>query len=106
VTAEVLADELAIRDWLMSCRVLARGVEGFLMNRVVEHAQQLGLSRVTAEFIPTAKNSMVKDFFRQFGFTKVEEGAKGDSRWSLSTKDYLPWRTFMQVAEGNVAANH
>ena len=100
VIVEALTDELAIRDWLMSCRVLGRGVEGFLMNRVVERALELGLSRVTAEFIPTAKNGMVKDFFQQFGFEKMEEGAKGEARWSLSTGDYLPWRTFMTMAEG------
>jgi len=71
------------------------------MNRVVEHARQLGLSRVTAEYVPTAKNGMVKDFFQQFGFTRVEEGPKGDARWSLSTSAYQPWRTFMNMAEGN-----
>ncbi len=96
VTVEALVGELAIRDWLMSCRVLGRGVEGFLMNRVMEHAHQLGLARVTAEFIPTAKNGMVKDFFHQFGFAKISEGAKGESRWSISTSEYLPWQTFMQ----------
>jgi len=99
VTVEALEEELAIRDWLMSCRVLGRGVEGFLMNRVLEHAQQLGLSRVTAKFIPTAKNGMVKDFFRQFGFVKIAEDANGEVRWSITTSEYLPWRTLMRPAE-------
>jgi len=63
---------LAIRDWLMSCRVLGRGVETFLMNQVVEHARKLGLPEVTAEYIPTTKNGMVKDFFQQFGFEKSQ----------------------------------
>jgi FkbH-like protein len=100
VTVETLADQLAIRDWLMSCRVLGRGVEGLLMNRVVERARELGLSRVTAEYIPTAKNGMVRNFFRQFGFEKVEVGAKEETRWSLSTATYLPCSTFVKMAEG------
>jgi FkbH-like protein len=104
VTLEARAEELAIRDWLMSCRVLARGVEGFLMNRVVEHARQLGLSRITAEYLPTAKNGMVKDFFQQFGFTKVAEEPGGGARWSLSTSAYQPWRTFMKLAEGGLGS--
>ena len=99
VAVEALQDELAIRDWLMSCRVLGRGVEGFLMNRVVEHAQTLGLSQVTAEYIPTAKNGMVKDFFRQFGFEKTAEETNGATRWKLSTGEYLPWKTYMKKAE-------
>jgi len=99
VTIEVLPDDLAIRDWLMSCRVLGRGVESFLMNRVVKHAQELGLARVTAEYIPTAKNGMVKDFFEQFGFERVAEGTSGAARWRLLTKDYEPRPTLMKTAK-------
>jgi FkbH-like protein len=99
VTVEVRPEDLAIRDWLMSCRVLGRGVEGFLMNRVVEHAQELGLARVTAEYIPTAKNGMVKDFFGQFGFERVAEGAGGAAQWRLLTKDYVSLPTFMKTAK-------
>jgi len=96
VTLEAREDSLAIRDWLMSCRVLVRGVEQFMMNRAVEHAKKLGLPRITAEFIPTAKNGMVKEFFQQFGFAKVEEDSTGHSRWVLETDAYQPARTFIQ----------
>ena len=101
VTAEALPGELAIRDWLMSCRVLGRGVEGFLMNRIVDHARQLGLTRVTAEYIPTAKNAMVKNFFQQFGFTKADEGPNGETRWTLSTSAYRPQATLLKLADGD-----
>ncbi len=103
VTLEAGEQELAIRDWLMSCRVLTRGVEAFMMNLVVEHAKKLGLNRITAEYIPTAKNGMVKDFFLQFGFTKIEEDSEGHVRWVISTGDYQPLRTFIEAAEGDGA---
>jgi FkbH-like protein len=99
VTVEALPETLAIRDWLMSCRVLGRGVEPFLMNRVVEHAKQLGLTAITAQYIPTAKNAMVKDFFHQFGFEKTSETPTGESRWRLLTKDYEPRPIFMKMVE-------
>ena len=99
VTVEALAGELAIRDWLMSCRVLGRGVEAFLMNRVVEHARNLGLLRITAEFLPTTKNAMVKDFFQQFGFVKVHEGPQGETRWSLATSAFHRQPTYLRVAD-------
>jgi FkbH-like protein len=89
------AHGLAIRDWLMSCRVLGRGVEQFLMNSVFEEARRLGLHAVTGEFIPTAKNGMVKDFFARFGFTKVAEDAGGATRWSLETAAYQPRPTLI-----------
>jgi FkbH-like protein len=97
VILEPQTDELVIRDWLMSCRVLARGVEQFVMNRVFEHARQLGLRCVSGEYMPTAKNGMVKDFFAQFGFTKMEEA--GGSRWTLSTEAYQPASTYLKAVE-------
>ena len=105
VTLEACEDSLAIRDWLMSCRVLVRGVEQFLMNRAVEHAKKLDLARITAEFIPTAKNGMVKDFFQQFGFAKVEEDSGGRSRWVLETGAYQPARTFIRPAVEAIASS-
>jgi FkbH-like protein len=98
VILEALEDELAIRDWLMSCRVLARGVEQFMMNRVFEHAKRLRLTRVTGEFIPTAKNGLVKDFFSRFGFSLLE-GNNASSHWSLPTEAYRPAEVFIRVLE-------
>lgn len=89
VVLEKLDGELAIRDWLMSCRVIARGVEQYLMNEVIGHARRLGLERVSGEFIPTAKNAMVTDFFARFGFTKVRE-VEGHSQWVLKVDSYRP----------------
>jgi FkbH-like protein len=95
VTAEVAGDELAIRDWLMSCRVLGRGVESFLMDRIVRHAVELGLARVTGTYVPTAKNGMVKDFFGQFGFVKTDDEQTGTISWSLVTSQYKTQNTFL-----------
>ncbi|MCU1257589.1 MAG: family phosphatase [Bryobacterales bacterium] len=87
VILRIKPDVLEIGDWLMSCRVLARGVEHFLMTRVVELAREKGLTRITGEYIPTAKNAMVKDFFAQFGFEKTAE-QDGASKWHLDPAPY------------------
>jgi predicted enzyme involved in methoxymalonyl-ACP biosynthesis len=52
----------------MSCRVLNRTAEHFLMNAIIEQAIQKGFKRIIGEYIPTAKNKMVKDLFLTFGF--------------------------------------
>jgi FkbH-like protein len=88
-------DGVQISDWLMSCRVLSRGVEQFLMTRVVELARQRGLGRIAGEYIPTPKNAMVKDFYAQFGFVKVAE-QDGRSRWLLDTASYCAPHTFIR----------
>ena len=93
VVLEQAGKSLMIRDWLMSCRVLTRGVEQFIMNRVFEHAAQAGLTQVLGEYVPTVKNAMVRDFYRQFGFSPPSAGG---NRWVLDVAAYRPRETFIQ----------
>ncbi len=79
---------LEITDWLMSCRVLGRGVEEYLMNYLVEQAAQRGLAVIAGEYTPTPKNAMVKEFYGRFGFVKSSEDEHGRARWSLRVSDY------------------
>jgi FkbH-like protein len=103
VVLEAAKDGLVIRDWLMSCRVLARGVEQYLMNMVVEKARSLNVGRVLGEYIRTAKNPMVEYFFVRFGFT--QSGGGGDhTYWALNTSGYEARETFIVAASEPVAA--
>jgi predicted enzyme involved in methoxymalonyl-ACP biosynthesis len=83
----------------MSCRVLARTVEQFLMAHVFDCARRLGLSRVTGEYVPTPKNAMVRDFFAQFGFQKISEEADGRTLWALSLETFRPPATYIRQTQ-------
>jgi FkbH-like protein len=61
-------DDLFIDTFLMSCRVLNRTAEHFLMNAITEQAIQKGFKKIIGEYIPTTKNEMVKELFLMFGF--------------------------------------
>jgi FkbH-like protein len=87
---------LEITDWLMSCRVLSRGVEEYLMNRVVTDARRLGLTRIRGQYIPTPKNGMVRDFFARFGFEKIRVGEGGAIDWELDPAAYTYRQVFIQ----------
>lgn len=105
VACEVHGTDLAIRDWLMSCRVLARTVEQFLMAYVFDCARRLGLRRVTGEYVPTPKNALVRDFFAQFGFQKLSEEVNGRSLWALSIDEFqIPVTYIRQTQQGELAA--
>jgi len=65
-------DVCFIDTWLMSCRVLKRGVEDLLFNFIVEVASGLKCSKIVGEFLPTRKNMMVKDLFADYGFCKAD----------------------------------
>ena len=94
ITLKPEGDCLTITNWLMSCRVLARGVEEYLMAHVVELAQIQGFSRIAAEYIPSPKNGMVKEFYARFGFEQVSE-KDGHSHWRLDPPSFQPTTTYM-----------
>jgi FkbH-like protein len=82
--ARVDGDALEIDTWLMSCRVLKRGVEQFLLNHLVESACQRGLAVIKGEYIPTAKNALVRDHYANLGFSQLGNGDEfGHTAWEL-----------------------
>lgn len=57
-----------IDTFLMSCRVLGRGVEDSLLVACLLASRRRGGREVVGEFIPTAKNARVADFYPSRGF--------------------------------------
>lgn len=84
-------EELFIQEWLMSCRVLKRGMEEFIINKVMEIAGEEGYQKVIGEYIPTRKNEMVKNLYSDFGFKCV-----GERTYEMSVKDYKLQKTYIE----------
>jgi FkbH-like protein len=76
--------------WIMSCRVLKRGVEQKLLNDIVKDARESGFTEIIGEYLPTPKNALVRDLFPNLGFTK-----NGDL-WSLNVETYVPHKIFIK----------
>ena len=83
-------DAVEVDTFVMSCRVLQRGVEQLAMNRVFDYARQVGARNVIGRHISTAKNAMVKDFYPQFGFEEWPEDAAEGTAYSLEVGNYVP----------------
>ena len=66
-------DALFVSEWLMSCRVLKRGMEEFIINKILQTAADNGFRKVIGEYIPTPKNAMVKDLYEKMGFDRIAE---------------------------------
>lgn len=62
---------LFIDTWFMSCRVLKRGMENFVLNTIAEKAKYENYKYLKGEYIPTVKNEMVKDHYKELGFEKA-----------------------------------
>lgn len=80
---------LHIELWLMSCRVLKRDMELAMLDRLAEEAQAVGLDRLIGYYFPTAKNGMVRDFYRQLGFECINEDDSHNTIWSLNISNYV-----------------
>lgn len=64
---------LFVSQWLMSCRVLKRGMEEFIINKIMKTAEANGFRRVVGEYLPTPKNSMVQHLYQTLGFTPLDD---------------------------------
>lgn len=51
-------------DFLLSCRVMGRGVEEKMVCVVAQHAQEMGCAELCAEYIPSAKNQPCERWFQ------------------------------------------
>lgn len=63
-----------IDDFLLSCRVFARGIEQSCLAAILRHARATGATQVAATYRATAKNGKVSDFYPRNGFTEVAAG--------------------------------
>lgn len=87
------SDSTAFIDtWIMSCRVLKRGVEELTINTMAELAIQNGFTELVGEYIPTQKNVMVRDLYKNEGFQQHEDG-----NWHLDLKNYEPKQNFIEL---------
>jgi FkbH-like protein len=82
--------EAFVDNWLMSCRVLGRGMEKFVANEVLAAVKAAGAVTLVGEYVPTAKNALVKDHFEKLGFSQQ------DCMWCRGVADYIPFPVEIQ----------
>jgi FkbH-like protein len=91
--------EMHLETWLMSCRVLGRGVEKAMLYVLSEECRKRGIFHLIGEYQPTPKNGMVADHYRTLGFSQLESGGELNTLWSLDlhlkTPEAAPLFTFI-----------
>lgn len=68
------AESARIDNFLMSCRVIGREAEGAFLHTVLRRLADRGVRRVTAQYLPTAKNDLVRNFLPEQGFQHLGDG--------------------------------
>jgi FkbH-like protein len=72
-----------VESFFLSCRVLGRGIESAVWPQIVADALASGCTEVRAEFVPTAKNAQVADFYDRLGFLIATEGDDGSRAYRI-----------------------
>ncbi len=84
-------EDVFVDTWLMSCRVLKRGMEEFVMNQLMKLVCEKSYKKVLAEYIPTQKNKMVSDIYDKLGFSRIS-----DHKYELIIDDYKVCNTYVK----------
>jgi len=98
VIARFDSEAMNIEEWVMSCRVLARGVEQYAMNTLFEEAAKRGVRKIRARYEPTEKNGMVRDLYERLGFRRTGGSGDGPVDWEIDAADYRPQSHFIRTA--------
>jgi FkbH-like protein len=98
VIGRVDAEALIIENWLMSCRVLKRGVELLEMERLLAFCRSRNLRLLVGRYIPTSKNKLVSGHYAGLGFAEVS-GEAGSTTWHFALdKQRMMLRHYISVA--------
>lgn len=82
---------LIIENWAMSCRVLERGMEQFILNQIIGFFQKKGYEIIVGVYSPSKKNRIVEKLYEKLGFTKKNE------RYELIIKNHKTLKTAIEI---------
>jgi FkbH-like protein len=82
-------DQAVIDSYMLSCRVLGRGVERAFAAHCLLRARQRGMRTVSATYRPTAKNAQVREFYPSLGFAPAGATADGTA-FQLDLETWTP----------------
>lgn len=95
------ADILHIDTWVMSCRVLSRGMEEFIMQEIVDLARLRGCTKTTGTYVPSKKNALVATLYERLRFEPGPTEPCGATHWVLSVSGAQPhYECYIQKQSG------
>jgi len=66
-------EKMFIENFLISCRVLGRYLDSWMMKKIFTYAKKSKCQTVIGKYTKSNKNDLVKDFYTLFGFKKSKQ---------------------------------
>jgi FkbH-like protein len=92
-------DECHIELWLMSCRVIKRGMEFAMFDEFINECKKAGVVKVVGYYFQHNKNKMVSNMYKSFGFLLTKED-NGNTTWELYVVLYKFKNKLIRVNNG------
>jgi FkbH-like protein len=100
VLGRIDAARLHLDLWLMSCRVLKREMEIAMLDALVERARTRKIDSLIGCYLPTTKNGIVADHYKNLGFSLVsKDDATGATVWSLDLANFTARSRHIRILE-------
>ena len=90
IAKKINKNEAFLENFIMSCRILGRYLEYWMMQRVLKVIKNKKIKLLRAEYLPTQKNQIIKNFLKDCNFRKSNKMYSIDTSKKVSnfTKIY------------------
>lgn len=94
-----------VDSFMMSCRVLGRHLEAWMMSQLVAVFKRRGIKWLLAEFVPSGRNSVAEGFLASYGFTQLraDDDPSSGQLTSVSESQGLGGITYVLNTETSLA---
>lgn len=82
-------NDALIDTFLLSCRVVGRGVEEVFLKDCVNIAKKRSCEKIIGIYVPTGKNAQVEEFYKNHNFSLIEKNSNG-AKYSFFLKENYP----------------
>jgi len=87
-------DEWIIDTFLLSCRIMGRGVEDTMLSQIIKKAKSEEVKTVKGKFISTNKNKPAENFYSKHGFKKNDEYWTFHINEEIKTPEHIKLRRY------------
>lgn len=81
VIGHMVGETVEIDVWLMSCRVLKRGMELAMFDALIDECLVRRIRRIVGVYAPSKKNSLVAEHYASLGFSRMEGSSQSRQLW-------------------------
>ena len=83
ITGCIMINGDEIENFLLSCRILGKGIEKAFIKKIMSLLKENGITSVKAAYLPTAKNVQVVDFYERCGFSCVVQNEDNSKSYNI-----------------------